>query len=804
MVMEKDHPSSNTALPQSSSHSRKSIREVIFRPLGLEVKLIFLYRPFVGSCCQKCTPISWENFFHKTYTNLGFHNPVKITEESTRFRGWLVRRLCYIVFMFDQKIKLENTSDVQDKICNSKRVQDVVTQSLSSKPGSTAVFSASHGVSASRWKREVLRIIGQIQSPLSTFLIRLLGWGMLKLLSHGFVNVQLHLGQLERLRNACKKNPQMPVVFLSTRMSQMDGLLLPILLISCGFQMPRVVWGAEVSSPGLRSVLKRFGALFFPFRRECQDNPEFPLLSKAVFASYVEQLLGRGHHLLIFLMKPFTGTWHLSSESRQCLESVLDALQNGAIPDVLIVPVGLSYDSVPDPPCTRFTTSVGTILLTILRMLIWQFGCVRVDFAQPFSLKEYITNDALMNFSTRISLEELLIPAILGKRSHLPEAESDWEPKPEMCEKLQDHEQDVANRLSIHALSGSVSCSAQMTVGIVSALLLHKHREGVFLSQLTKDFSWLCEEIIYRNFDVGFSGRRIDLVRHALQILQCCVKLYRLSFGDIYIILRNEESAVITLSQHSTSLLPVFIREAIGACSVNALLTEKTTFVSPMLSHLDILLEEEYLNQKIHCLFNLLPRDILLLPPCCSSYAFCQDVLDTMIQHGLLIMKEVSSRVPACDAGRRRFSEKLMWKAMDDFDDSDSDYNEDTGKRHFTVGETESCPDFFSFLCHLLRPILKIYARTAAFLNESVSYGTEAEYEEQLKLFLQKMARIDGSYECMNRSLAAVAVRTFKELRVLQESTDDSKVTLHLSETFSSEENLVLLRKFIQQFIYDD
>nr|XP_033803341.1 glycerol-3-phosphate acyltransferase 2, mitochondrial isoform X2 [Geotrypetes seraphini] len=790
MMMEKDHPSANAAVPQSSSHSRKNIHEVIFRPLGLEVKLSFLYRPFVGSCCQKCTPVSWENFFHKPYTNLGFHNPVKITEKSTRFRGWLVRRLCYIVFMFDRKIELENTTDVHDKICNSKRVQDVVAQGLSSKFGNTAVFSASRGLSANGWKKEVLRIVGQIQSPLSTFLIRLLGWGMLKLLNRAFVNVQLHLGQLEMLRIACKKNPQMPVVFLSTHMSQMDGLLLPILLISCGFQMPRVVWGAEVSSPGLRAVLKRFGALFFPLRRECLDNPEFSLLSKAVFASYVEQLLGGGHHLLIFLMKPFTGTWHLSSESRQCLELVLDALQNGASPDVLIVPVGLSYDSVPDCTCTRFSTSVGTILLTILRMLIWQFGCVRIDFAQPFSLKEYITNDAVLNFSTRISPEELLMPVILGKRSYFPNAEREWEPKPELCEKLHDQEKGVIERLSLHTLSGGVSCSALMT--------------GVFLSQLIKDFSWLCEEIIFRNFDVGFSGRRIDLVKHALHILQHCIKLYHLNFGDIYIILRNEESAFITLSQHSTSLLPVFIQEAIGACAVNALLTEKATFVSPMMSHLDILLDEEHLNQKIHCLFNLLPRDILLLPPCCSSYAFCQDVLDTMIQHGLLIMKEAPSQVPACDTGRRRFTEKLMWKAMDDFDDSDSDYNEDIGKRLFTVGETESCPDFFSFLCHLLRPILKIYARTAAFLNEPISGRTDAEYEKQLELFLQKMARIDGSYECMNRNLVAVAVKTFKELGVLQESTGDAKVSLHLSETFSSEENLHVLRTFIQQFIYDD
>ncbi|XP_029460308.1 glycerol-3-phosphate acyltransferase 2, mitochondrial isoform X2 [Rhinatrema bivittatum] len=616
MVLEKGHSFAGVNSIEALQHSRRNIHKDIFRPLGLEVKLSFLYRPCVESCCQKCTPISWERFFHKTYTNLGFHNPVKVTEESTRFRGWLVRRLCFIVFMFDRKIESENSNDLHDKIYNSKRVQDVIGWSCTPESGSIPVSANSNGVSTSRWKREVLKILGQIQSPLSPFLIRLFGWGMLKLLRCAFTNVQLHLGQLERLRIAYKKCPQMPVVFLSTHVSQMDGLLLPILLISCGFQMPRVVWGEEVGSPCLRGILRRLGALFFSLRTGCVDNAEFPSLHRAVIASCVEQLLVGGHHLLIFLTKPFTGSWGLSSESRQCLELVLDALQSGAVPDVLIVPVGLSYDSVPALPCTRTTTPAGfwAVLFAAVRMLFRQFGCIRIDFAQPFSLKEYITSDALMHFSTRLSMEEELLPTILGKRSYLPDAETKWEPRADMCTELQDEGQGVLTRLSLHALSGGVSCSALMAVGMVSALLLHKHREGVFLSQLIKDFSWLCEEIIFRNYDVGFSGKRMELVKHTLCILRHCVKLYRVSFGDVYVTLRSEESAVLTLSQHSSALLPVFIREALGVCAVNALLIQKASFISPMASHLDILLHEEQLNQKMLFLFNLLPRDIVLLP----------------------------------------------------------------------------------------------------------------------------------------------------------------------------------------------
>ncbi|NWW87672.1 GPAT2 acyltransferase, partial [Rhynochetos jubatus] len=72
----------------------------------LDVFIPFLgkYRPFSGRCCQTCTPKSWGGFYHQHLSSLSFHNAIRVTEEDTRYRGWLVRRVCGFLTVWDWKV----------------------------------------------------------------------------------------------------------------------------------------------------------------------------------------------------------------------------------------------------------------------------------------------------------------------------------------------------------------------------------------------------------------------------------------------------------------------------------------------------------------------------------------------------------------------------------------------------------------------------------------------------------------------------------------------------------------------------
>lgn len=133
----------------------------------------------------------------------------------------------------------------------------------------------------------------------------------------------------------------------------------------------------------------------------------------------------------------------------------------------------------------------------------------------------------------------------------------------------------------------SVASSAVMSTAIMATLLLFKHQkvgpgvlrapgrshgpwlsaplptQGVFLSQLLGEFSWLTEETLLRGFDVGFSGQLRCLVQHTLGLLRPHVALLRIQQGDLLVVPRPGPGLT-SLARLSAELLPTFLSEAVG------------------------------------------------------------------------------------------------------------------------------------------------------------------------------------------------------------------------------------------------
>ncbi|CAI5783333.1 glycerol-3-phosphate acyltransferase 2, mitochondrial isoform X1 [Podarcis lilfordi] len=772
--------------------------------LGTVVPFLGKCRPFVGYCCQRCTPKSWEFFFHKNMISLGFCNVIKISEGNTRFRGWLVRRLCCFFTVCDWKICADTPSDLQKRIFHSKRVQDIVCQKVPQSKGDAPETS----MPVPQWMQRIHSILCQIQSSVSPLLLRLSHWVLLKLLNQMFLGVIIHNGQLEMVRRAAEV-PDVPVVFLSTHKSQLDRLLLQLLLISQGLGTPRVTCEYKTYPSKCRTLLALLGGVFLPQGVEQARDSEQGVLSRAVLASYVEEVLRSRQPLLIFLEEAFAGAPQVSASSREWLSLVFSAFHSGTVPDIMIVPIGISYDVAPDSGyrgkvSSTQTLSLWTSLWTICRAACRGLGCVRVDFAQPFSLQEYVANSLFRQSSSGKCLEELLLPEILGKRCSILDCEKleQWSPGSKGIIALNTEQEILVYNLGLHTLSAGVSCSAIMAVQIMSALFLHKHKEGVFLSQLMQDFVWLTEEILLRSYDVGFSGQVRDVVLHALFLLRHCISLYHLSLGDVLVVPKKTDEAMTELSQHSTALLPVFIQEAVGVCAASALLVELLPYLGSPEQLRDVVLVQEELHNKTVLLVQLLPRDFLLCQPCQSLYNYCQVAVDKLIQCGLLVAEEMPSDVLVCDTAQKRFTKRLLWKATDDFADSDSDYSDETGNCCFKISQVENCSNFFVFLCCLLSPLLKTLERATVFLWEMESPQSESQYVEKLHCFLARKAKEDSSFECVCRTLTTISVRIYKELGVLREAVGQGEPILHLSETFRAKENQEKLEKFIQQFIY--
>eukprot|EP00075_Anas_platyrhynchos_P010180 XP_027299433.1 glycerol-3-phosphate acyltransferase 2, mitochondrial isoform X10 [Anas platyrhynchos] len=743
----------------------------------VEIFIPFLgkYRPLTGRCCQTCTPRSWDGFYHAQLSSLGFRNTTQVTEEDTRYRGWLVRRLCGFLAVWDWKVPADTPRDLPERVCRSRRVRDVAARQARGSGGN----SESH----QGWKEKALEILAGIQAPLSLPVLRLCGWVLLRLLSRLFLSVQLHRGQLEMVLRAAT-TPDVPLVFLSTHKSRLDGLLLSFLFFSNGLGVPRVTVGSLNCSPGLRALLRCLGGVFLPAEMEQASSGQDGGLPAAVLASllhvpavppappasppllqYVEEVLRSRQPLLIFLEEPCAPRC-LSATAQEWLAPVLRAVWDGAVPDVLVVPVGIAYDLAPDSlqgsgAHGARPLSLSTCLWAACRALRRRLGCARVDFAQPFSLQEFVTNTLSRQGSAGKPPEELLLPTLLGTHSSQPcsERAEPEGPAPGTAPGWEAEAKLLVTRLGLHALSDSTACSAVTAVGIMSTLLLHKHRQGVRLSRLMSDFAWLLEETLVRQHDVGFSGQLRALVLHSLALLRARLTLYHLApLGDVLVVPNVSVEACRELGQHSAALLPVFASEAVGACAIRALLLEMLPFLGAASCPASITLSQDELLHKTLLLLQLLPPSLLGLQPCQPLDHQSQDILDKLILCGLLEAEESENEHWLCDPAPRRYSKGQPWTEVD-FTDSDSD-SEDVCNRCFKLREPEGSPGLLLFLCRLLSPVLQTYTRAAAFLEQPSWPQPEAACVGALQQFL---AEEDG-LERPTQSLALSTLRTFKEM----------------------------------------
>ncbi|XP_048208301.1 glycerol-3-phosphate acyltransferase 2, mitochondrial [Perognathus longimembris pacificus] len=766
-----------------------------------------------------------ESLFHRSIMDLGFCNVILVKEENTRFRGWLVRRLCYFLWSLEQHIS--PCQDTPQKIMESPGVQSLLSGRV---PGGSGEGQAPNLV-----KKEVQRILGHIQAPPRPFLLRLFSWALLRFLNHLFLNVQLHKGQMKMVHKAAQAGP---LVLLSTHKSLLDGILLPFVLLSQGLGVLRVAWDPCPCSPAVRALLRHLGGLFLPPEADLPLDSSQGVLARAVVHAVMEQLLVSEQPLLIFLEEPpGAPRARLSAQGQAWLGLVVHALQAGLVPDVTLVPAAITYDLVPDAPNDRHRASAPLGLwsgaLAVLRKLRSCWGCnqkvcVRVHLGQPFSLQEYTIN-ARSCWGGRQTLEHLLQPIVLGQCTVVPdtEKEQEWTPTTGLLLALKEEDQLLVRRLSRHVLNASVASSAVMSTAIMATLLLFKHSKGVLLSQLLGEFSWLTEETLLRGFDVGFSGQLRCLAQHTLGLLRERVALLHVHQGDLVVVPRPGPGLA-QLACLSAELLPAFLSEAVGgetrgsgfrvcagdrqgslphaapaspACAVRGLLAGRVPPEGPWeLQGIELLSQNE-LYRQILLLLHLLPQDLLLLQPCQSSYCYCQEVLDRLIQCGLLVAEETPGSRPACDTGRQRLSAKLLWKPSGDFTDSDSDDFKEAEGRYFRLSQQSRCPDFFLFLCRLLSPLLKVFAQAATFLHLGKLPDTESGYMEQLLQFLHDSAQEEGIFECADPNLAISAIWTFRDLGVLQQMPGPDGPQLYLSPTFASRDNQDRLEQFIRQFI---
>ncbi|XP_059803955.1 glycerol-3-phosphate acyltransferase 1, mitochondrial isoform X4 [Hypanus sabinus] len=749
-------------------------------------------RPFVGRCCHVCSPISRDKLFNASIPSQGLRNVIYINETHTRYRGWLARRLCYVLFIQERDVHRDMfPRNVIENVLNSNRtekftyfsvctytawsteVQKAIVDTVTDRmPVETLVQADPKAVS--KIKRKARGILQQMVANISPAVIRLTGWVLLKLFNGFFWSIQIHKGQLEMVKKAAAEQ-NVPLIFLPVHKSHIDYLLLTFILFCHNIKAPHIAAGNNLNIPIFSTLIRKLGGFFIRRKLDTGADGRKDILYRSVLRVYIEELLRQGQFMEIFV----EGT-----RSRS---------------------VGISYDRIIEGNYNseqlgkpKKKESLWGVAQGVFRMLRKNFGCVRVDFGQPFSVKEYIDAQRNRPLPATLSLEVVLLPAIITDRPGLNHVEQESAPVINTRDfSDEQYKRQVICSVARHALYAASRCSAVMSTHIVACLLLYRHREGVHLSKLVEDFFCMKEVVLARDFDLGFSGNSEDVVTHALHLLGDCVNVRSSRRNsEFFIAPTTTIPALFELNFYSNGIFQVFLTEAILACSLRAILKEKTS--GP--DRLDPTVSQERLIRTAADLCHLLSNEVIVGLPCQAVYQIFNDAVGKFIQYGILLVTEEDlSPSPTEEAWANKYPDGLSWRSDEE---DDSDYGEEQRDHYLKVSRSQDHLEFITFLQRLLGPFLEAYFSAAVYIQSFRVQVEESEYISKFHKYL--LSRTEMKIAVFGESatfcLAKSAVKTLKDLGVFKAQKKGS-TTLELSSTFLPLINRQKLLEYILNFI---
>lgn len=743
-----------------------------------------LFRPTVGQCCHQCTPDSLRKKLEQN--TLSFHNILNINEKHTRHRGWLVRRICCVLFVSGCKVFPSLDTNRVERVCQSNSVKEAV-----------------RGEDDCRQLGHLSRFLPLINTSISSGLTRFAAWMFLKMLASVFESIQVNLNHLLALHQASQEGS--PQVYVYIQQSALDCALIPLALFCHSLRVPYTLCPFKVNNRLLRAILQKLGVVFLLNGGQSEQEIEHDGLYSAVITSLLRELLHEGQAITVAVSAE-------SGQGGQWLARIRQLIKEGSVPDVNLVPVGISYSCVPPANPQIGLSSVVKSMLS----LFWKRseGSVRIDLAQPFSLKE-MCESGRCRVDGWLPLQDLLQPVILNNRFERAHGRRKMSWLLPFCfSSAARQEEDLSIAIILHLLHSISSCTSVMSTGVISCLLLHQHRKGVKLSVLCRDVSWLTEELLFRNKDVGFGGSLPRVVHYSLSLLaRHLIIAAAPSRKDPLIVPRPSPAATHHLTLQARAVTHAFILEAVGACAVSAMLSDVAgSGVSGRARsngvdgeevkgdvEFDVALCQTELTNRALQLCHLLPPGFI--PPCQSSHSFALDAVDSLVRCGILIMEEVPRDVPICDVWKRDGT--FSWTTSDDPYNSDSDC-EEMEARSFKITQPNHCPKMLFFLCSMLSGFLRSLCWATSALEKLLSPLPEAEFKTRVHCQLRDMAKkMKMHYESSSEEAAHTAVRTLIDLGVLLEKQQEGGVFFSVSPLFHSSENRQKLHRFISQYLYN-
>ncbi|GFU35948.1 glycerol-3-phosphate acyltransferase 1, mitochondrial [Nephila pilipes] len=668
--------------------------------------------------------------------------------------------------------------DVSEKVLSSDRVKTAIKTSVMEDLKGQDIVNSGILTAQITHKQRAVHILHQMRSCISSFLLKIAAWVMYKLLGKMLDGIEVRKDQIETLKKVSEEN--VPMIYLPLHRSHLDYILVTFILFMNDLRAPLVAAGNNLMIPFFGALLRGLGA-FFIKRKLDPQNGQRDFVYRAVLHTYMEESLKAGHSLEFFIEGGRSRTGKAVLPKAGLLSIVVDTLMSGKIRDAYIVPIAMSYEKLLDGNFIseqlgkpKEMESFSSAIQAIWRTLHSNYGTVRVDFCQPFSLKEFLLAAEYSYNSPVRTLQPCLLPQNQCFFNHNMKSRRRSEYGTEVVS--EDHRQlikDCADYV-VYTAFGAYSL---MSTNLLAFLLLTKHRKGATFENLANSMNWIREEITKRNKTVSFFGDSSELIRRATSLLG--KKLVNLDAIKMDWYSNNNKKTVyykpsvnlpdvLELQYYANSVLPVFLLESIIINAVYSLNPEESNKNE---DERDYVLRKDILKHSLE-LCSILQYEFIFSPPGTSICTVLNATIDDLLDNSYLLMKKQDTSTTNSDS------------KVDDF----LTYGEQAELLQEIKLNTEENRNTVLFLHSILTSLVESYVLTAGVLFKLI----DTEIEETV--LLQEIKNLGHKKvnlgqicyeECLGLDTLKNALKLFESWKIVNVRTMNSQKLYSLQPNYN-------------------
>lgn len=769
------------ALPMEEMTSNV-IAEFKSKPM-ITPESLMVTRPYMGQGCS-CMPISQVDFSTQEAVKLGFRN---VLDLEIRGRNWKEKYFANIVYAVRKRTN-HVYPDVSPSVLHHPRVCEAIAQEDAESKADTK----SKSVSA---EKKAQRIVEVMKSTMTGRLTGFVAWILSKIFPNLLRAILVHKGQIDVIKRASERG--LPMIYLPLHRSHLDYVLMTFIFWHYKIKTPYVAAGINLNIPVFGPIMKSLGG-FFIRRKLDKRNGKKDMVYRSILHIYIEELLRNGQSMEFFLEGGRSRSGKSLSPKAGLLSVIKETLCSGHVEDVYIVPIGINYEKLMDGDFSteqlglpkKPETFIGAIK-ALLKVCRTQYGCVRVDFCQPFSLKEYLQNTQSSQSSVQGSE-----PNSDGELS--PDSDPSTPPviwRHGSMSSLYGTDVGEENRQLVKSLAEHITytgtqSTALMSTNLLAFLLLKKHRQGVEKSQLAEDMDWLISELKVRQRDVGFTGEPEEVIHYASLLLgeNLVTRTTESSPPAIFYKPNKELAAIVELSYYSNAVLSPFVLESVISCAVISC-CDVSLDNTP--GHVTCTATREEILATAVEICQLLQHEFIFVSPCKQLEEVLAEELDQMICMEIIQVKETlcEDQYSTYEKGwAQRLSANMEWRDEEDEDDL---VFQQTCQVNM---DRPDCVEKLRFFHQVLAPFLESYYVTACQIHRGLhSQLLESEFLHNIHIEAKKRVydNLASSEESVVLDSLKNALKMFSDLKIIDIYCVGNLRMVELHDHFEVKEKLI-------------